>query len=49
MKDIIKVINSLEGKEILLKGPIEKIVNQKEGFLSTLMRVGSPLTKNSYL
>ena len=33
IKDITKVISSLENRGILLKGTIEKIVNEKEGFL----------------
>ena len=33
IKDITKAISSLENRGILLKGTIEKIVNEKEGFL----------------
>ena len=33
IKDITKVISSLENRGILLKGTIEKIVNEREGFL----------------
>ena len=33
IKDITKVISSLENRGILLKGTFEKIVNEKEGFL----------------
>ena len=33
IKDIRKVISSLENRGILLKGTIEKIVNEKEEFL----------------
>ena len=48
IKDIIKVIRSLENREILLKGTTDKIVSQKEGllnFLALLTRVGLPLMK----
>ena len=33
IKDITKVISSLENRGILLKGTIEKIANEREGFL----------------
>ena len=46
IKDIIKLITSLEKSEILLKEPTEKVINQKVGFLGPLMNVGLPLTKN---
>ena len=48
IKDIIKVIRSLENREILLKGTTDKIISQKEGlfnFLALLTRVGLPLMK----
>ena len=46
IKDVIKLITSLEKSEILLKEPTEKVINQKVGFLGPLMNVGLPLTKN---
>ena len=46
IKYIIKIIDSLKNKRILLKGTTEKIINQKRAFLSALMRVGLPLMKN---
>ena len=46
IKDIIKLITSLEKSEILLKEPTEKVINQKVGFLGPLINVGLPLTKN---
>ena len=46
IKDIIKLITSLEKSEILLKKPTEKVINQKVGFLGPLMKVGLPLMKN---
>ena len=48
IKDIIKVIRSLENREILLKGTADKIISQKEGLLNILAlltRVGLPLMK----
>ena len=49
MKDIIKVIRSLENRRILLKGTTKKNISQ-EGrllyFLNPLVRVGLPLMKN---
>ena len=48
-KDVIKVVKSLENREILLKGTIRKISSQKGGFLnfpSPLMSVVSLLMKN---
>ena len=39
----MKVIKSLENREILLKGTTEKIINQKGRFLATLMGVGLSL------
>ena len=53
IKDIIKVIRSLENRGILLKEIIKKVINQKGGFLGhvpgPLMRVGLPLRKNILL
>ena len=50
MKDIMKVIKSLENRVILLKGTPKKVMNQKGGFLQNvlglLMKVGLPLMKN---
>ena len=50
MKDIIKVIRSLENRWILPKGTTEKVIRQEGGLLSDLlsplMKVGSPLMKN---
>ena len=47
---IIKVIKSLENREILLKEITKKVINQKAGFLGNaidlLMKVGLPLMKN---
>ena len=48
-KDIIKVVNSLEDKEILLKGTTKRTTNQKGeffNFLRPLMLIGLPLMKN---
>ena len=48
-KDVIKVVRSLENREILLKGTIRKISSQKVGFLnfpSPLISVVSLLMKN---
>ena len=39
IKDIIKVIKSLEKRDILLKGTTKKIINQKRRFFGLLMRV----------
>ena len=51
IKDIIKVIKSLEKSRILLKGTTRKI-NRQEGelinFLGPLMRVILPLIKNAH-
>ena len=49
IKVIIKVMNSLESRGILLKGATKKITSQKGGllnFLGPLMKVGLPLIKN---
>ena len=49
MKDIIKVIRSLENKGIFLKGAASKISNQEGGFLrflKPLMSVGLSLIKS---
>ena len=46
IKDIIKLINSLENRLILLKGTTEKATNHKGGFLGPLMRVGLPFMKS---
>ena len=49
MKDIMKVITSLENRRILLKGTTRKITSQKGGFLSfrrPLMIAGLPLMKS---
>ena len=49
MKDIIKVIKSLENRGLFLKGTIGKITSQEGGFLDFLkpsMTAGLPLTKN---
>ena len=48
IKDIIKVIKSLENREILLKGTTTKITSQEGGFLNflrPLMTAGLPLMK----
>ena len=45
-KYIIKGIKSLEKRAILLKGTTEKSINQKRGWIGSLMRVGLPLMKN---
>ena len=50
IKDIIKVIKSLENREILLKGTTRKCTSQG-GFLSfvrPLMTAGLPLMKSTY-
>ena len=44
-KDIIKVITSLESKWISLKEAAEKVVNQKRGYLGSVMGVGLPVIK----
>ena len=47
IKDIIKVIRSLENTGILLKGTTRKSISQEEGFLSflrLLRTAGLPLT-----
>ena len=49
MKDIIKVIKSLENREISLKKTTRKITSQDGGFLNffrPLMTAGLPLTKS---
>ena len=49
MKDIIKVINSLENRRNFLKGTTRKITSQEGGFLNflrPLMTVGLPLIKS---
>ena len=46
IKDIMKVIKSLENRGILLKGKYEKVLNQKGGFLPSLMRFSSLLIKD---
>ena len=49
MKDIIKVINSLENRRNFLKGTTRKITSQEGGFLDflrPLMTVGLPLMKS---
>ena len=49
MKDIIKVINSLENRRNFLKGTTRKITSQEGGFLNfrrPLMTVGLPLMKS---
>ena len=46
IKDIMKVIKSLENKGILLKGTTKNVVNQKGGLLGILIRGGLPLMKN---
>ena len=48
-KDIIKVINSFENTEILIKGTTTKITSQEGGFLNflrPLMTAGLPLVKS---
>ena len=48
IKDIIKIISSLENRGILLKGSTKKITSQEEGFLNfvrLLISVGLPLMK----
>ena len=46
MKDIIKVIRSVENRGILLKGTTGKINSQEVGFLVSLVRASLPLIKN---
>ena len=46
IKDIIKVIKSLEKKAIFLKGTTKKAISQKRVFNDSLMRVGLSLMKN---
>ena len=49
IKDIIKVIRSLENRGIFLKGTTRKTTNQEVGFLNflrPLMTAGLPLMKN---
>ena len=49
IKDIIKVIRSLENKAILLKGTTKKITGHERGFLNflkPLITTGLPLMKN---
>ena len=49
IKDIIKVIRSLENKTILLKGTTKKITGREGGFLNflkPLITTGLPLMKN---
>ena len=50
VKDIIKVIRSLDNREILLKGTTEKVINLKGGLLSnifgSLMKFPLGLMKN---
>ena len=49
MKDIIKVIRSLQNRRTLLKGTTEKSIRQERGllinFLGPLMKVGSTFEK----
>ena len=50
IKDIMKVIRSLENRGILLKGTNRKTTSQKRGLLSLLrplMTTGLPLVKNA--
>ena len=46
IKDVIKVINYLKNRGILMQGTTEKVVNQKGRLSDSLMRIGSPLVKN---
>ena len=46
IKDIGKVINFFQNLRILLKGTTEKGINQKGGFIVSLMTFGLPLLKN---
>ena len=49
IKDIIKVINSLENRGVLLNGTTRKISSHKREFLNflrSLMSVGLPIMKN---
>ena len=49
IKEIMKIIRSLENKKILLKGTIIKITNQEGeffNFLRPLMTAGLPLMKS---
>ena len=49
IKDIIKVITTLENRDILLKGIAGKYISQEGGllnFLGPLMRTCLPLWKN---
>ena len=51
IKDFIKVIKSLENREILIKGTVIKINSQEGGFLNFLMPLmtsGSPLMKSVF-
>ena len=48
IKDIMKVVESLENRKILLKGTARKITSQEGGFLNflkSLMTAGLPLMK----
>ena len=48
IKDIMKVVKSLENRETSLKGTARKITSQEGGFLNflkSLMTAGLPLTK----
>ena len=46
MNNIVKLIQFLENRGLLLKRTIEKIINQNEVFLGLFTRVGIPLMKN---
>ena len=51
IKDIMKVVKSLENRETSLKGTARKITSQEGGFLNFLkwlMTAGLPLTKKKY-
>ena len=51
MKDIMKVVKSLENREILLKGTTRKVTSQERGFLNflrPLMTAGLPLMKRVF-
>ena len=52
VKDIMKVIKSLENRGVLLKGTARKVTSQEGGFLSflrQLMTAGLPLLKNVFI
>ena len=42
----MKIIKSLGNRGVLLKGTTGKFIDQKEGFIGSLIRAGLPLMKN---